>query len=549
MPLTTAASLVAFVCLTSVNAAAQTQRANVHDGKMIYRTGQQTDGTKVVATVIDDLQMSGQLVSCAKCHRRSGYGVDEPGKLSPAITQPALFQPRQLNRSWQFRALFQEPQTAVESAAPRNTTSRPAYTDETLAHAIRNGIDSSGRVLDHLMPRYALNDSTMANLIAYLRSLSRHDDPGIDENTIHFAVVTTPEVSDQSRRAMWSVMDAYVTDHNREVTRYRNHVGNSPNYKDDFLHAYRTWQLHDWRLEGEPYSFSGQLSAYYRTAPVFALIGGVSTQPWSPIQRFCDHRQIPCLFPNTSLPTINANGGSTLYFNRGLYDESDAVLDDLIEKRKRGDESTLIHQFAIADTPGEVALRYTSQKLKTHHFPVADHVINRQSTTNRTETISCSEPCLLWLSDADFRFLKSSIRKTHDAVYLSGTLLAKSSGGGPNTHWPRRILVTPYRDPLIHHPRAFRIRSWMRSRRIPITDQNLQFGTYFALTVIDHSLRHMVDRFSRDYLIERVEHETENALNPGIFPRLSLGPDQRYASKQTRIELPQELSQSTARSQ
>ena len=41
----------------------------------------------------------------------------------------------------------------------------------------------------------------------------------------------------------------------------------------------------------------------------------------------------------------------------------------------------------------------------------------------------------------------------------------------------------------------------------------------------------MIDHFSQPYLIESIEHETENALNPGTYVRLSLGPGQRFASK------------------
>jgi hypothetical protein len=37
--------------------------------------------------------------------------------------------------------------------------------------------------------------------------------------------------------------------------------------------------------------------------------------------------------------------------------------------------------------------------------------------------------------------------------------------------------------------------------------------------------------FSRDYLIESIEQVAENALNPGTYPRLGLGPGQRFASK------------------
>jgi hypothetical protein len=31
--------------------------------------------------------------------------------------------------------------------------------------------------------------------------------------------------------------------------------------------------------------------------------------------------------------------------------------------------------------------------------------------------------------------------------------------------------------------------------------------------------------------VESFEHEAENALNPGVYPRLALGPGQRFASK------------------
>ena len=48
---------------------------------------------------------------------------------------------------------------------------------------------------------------------------------------------------------------------------------------------------------------------------------------------------------------------------------------------------------------------------------------------------------------------------------------------------------------------------------------------------LDFAISHLVGNYSKEYLIERIEHETENKLNPGIFPSLSLGPGQRFAAK------------------
>ena len=71
----------------------------------------------------------------------------------------------------------------------------------------------------------------------------------------------------------------------------------------------------------------------------------------------------------------------------------------------------------------------------------------------------------------------------------------------------------------------------MRSRKLAISDARLQFDTYFALTLLQDGLDHVADVFSRDYLIESIEHVAENALNPGTYPRVGLGPGQRFASK------------------
>ena len=54
--------------------------------------------------------------------------------------------------------------------------------------------------------------------------------------------------------------------------------------------------------------------------------------------------------------------------------------------------------------------------------------------------------------------------------------------------------------------------------------------TYFMLSVTSHAFGHLVERHDRDYLIERIEHETENALNPGIYRELSLAPGARFAA-------------------
>ena len=73
--------------------------------------------------------------------------------------------------------------------------------------------------------------------------------------------------------------------------------------------------------------------------------------------------------------------------------------------------------------------------------------------------------------------------------------------------------------------------SWFRIRRIPVVDERLQADTYLACGLLSETLKHMVDAFVPDYLVESVENTVEHRVLTGYYPRLTLAPGQRFASK------------------
>jgi hypothetical protein len=75
----------------------------------------------------------------------------------------------------------------------------------------------------------------------------------------------------------------------------------------------------------------------------------------------------------------------------------------------------------------------------------------------------------------------------------------------------------------------------MRSRGVPMTHELDQLNTFFVLNVVDYAMHDLLDRFSRQYSIEIIERITENALNPGLYRGMSLGPKQRFAVKRNSI--------------
>ena len=71
---------------------------------------------------------------------------------------------------------------------------RPAYTDQTLARAMRDGIDPTGRAFEPAMPRFDLDDHHMAALIAYLMTLQAEPSEGVTVDEIQFATVVAGAV-------------------------------------------------------------------------------------------------------------------------------------------------------------------------------------------------------------------------------------------------------------------------------------------------------------------------------------------------------------------
>lgn len=158
---------------------------NAEMGERIYRAGVLPSGRPLRAVAQGDLAMEGSHLACASCHRRSGFGASEGATFAPPVTGPALLEAGEWRRSDVIRRLFQEVQPAAFRARLQSLPARPAYTDETLARALREGLDPAGRRLGPLMPRYQLNDEEARGLIAYLRGLSSVASPGVTDSTIH----------------------------------------------------------------------------------------------------------------------------------------------------------------------------------------------------------------------------------------------------------------------------------------------------------------------------------------------------------------------------
>lgn len=489
-------------------------------GQSIYRDGLLASGEPVRAVVQKGVVLEGFEAACVNCHRRSGLGGSE-GQIPV--------------RPIAGRLLFTASQTGFarrRAVATGAADVRPAYTRASLARALREGIDPTGRVLDALMPRYALGDAEIDQLYAYLAGLSAATAPGVSDGEIHFATIIAPGVEADRRRAQLDVLQAFFRDKNggtRKEAR-RREAGSEQMYL-----AYRTWVLHVWALEGAPETWHDQLAAQYRAQPVFAVIGGLGSGSWQPVHAFCEGAGVPCVLPDVDYPVVEGAGYSSLYFSRGIVLEADLLARQLAQTRSAGRIVQVFRDDATGRLPAQ-ALRSALKKKGIEDltdYPVSGAGALSSGAWSALLRDANPATLVIWLPPADVQNLAATGMPPAglQVVYLSASLFAMRHAGLADGWLDRLRMVYPFALPANRERHLARLNVWLRARNIALADARTQANAYFAATVTGDALAHIGENFSRDYFIERIEQMAEAALSPSIYPRLSLGPGQRFASR------------------
>ncbi|MBV8199236.1 MAG: SCO family protein [Acidobacteria bacterium] len=539
-------------------------------GRRIYREGALPSGRPLRALTASGggVAIEDARLACATCHRASGYGGVEGGTLVPPITAPALFAGQQASAAELLGRLYREEVaqaswTRLRSAA---AAQRPAYTGETLAGAVRRGTDPRGRVLDALMPRYALDDGAMADLAAYLRTLEAAPAPGVDAAAIHFGMVIAGDVEPERRRAMLDVAQAFVLSRNQDTRRQLSRPPASPGYRDELRQTWREWVLHVWELEGPEATWGEQLERSYRAQPVFALLSGIAAgaAEWRPVHELCERREIPCLFPNTDLPVVSPAGAWTLYLSAGLALEGRALARHLAPGSAAGPEpvpkpkpervlqvyrdtpagrtaaAALHREMAVARAAGASGARGATEAPGDGTAPrVEDLVLGADEAASPAALAARLDDrrpaaLVLWLDRSDVAALLPALAAGGAGVGeldLSYSLLGEEVPPLPEALRERTRLTFRFALPGRPAPEGYRARAWLRSRGAAGAHERIRLDTWFALAMAGDAVDRLAGRFSRAFFVETIERETERAANPGVFPHLGLGAGQRFAAK------------------
>ncbi|MGC8475136.1 MAG: c-type cytochrome [Acetobacteraceae bacterium] len=510
-------------------------------GRRLYRHGISVSGKPLQAVTAAGEPLLGAQGHCVTCHRPSGYGASEGGVLVPPITGPILFHRATAHRyGWRFADMFKQIQPPGYEAALHRPALRPAYTQQSLAVLLRDGRNPLGRTLPD-MPRYRLSPADVAALTAYLRTLSARLSPGVGPRHLYLATIFTDNVPPARRRAVLATLRAFISWANRNTIHYLDRPGFSPYYRSGLAKAYRVWVLRVWTLHGKPAGWTAQLSADLAAHPVFAELSGIVDGPWSPIGRFCNAHRLPCLFPETPLPS--QRDGIDVYsmqFNDGLFLQARVAAAYLAARPSPPRRVTMLMgpglmaaapaaTFARALGRDLPHARLVTRRVGAAGWPAAVRAVSASPVGSPVGTPDGTlvvwpgadpRPALAALAAAVPRARRIILpdNATAPARRLTGPLAA------------RLRLIHPTAMPGAINPESFRTRQFLDARGVPVVFPRAQFEAYYAARLLRAAVYRLVSDFHRDYLMEWIEQEAENTLDPGVYPHLALGPGQRHAS-------------------
>jgi hypothetical protein len=435
--------------------------------------------------------------ACSACHRPSGLGSFEGGSEVPPISAGTLARP------------FVPATTRRYAPAPVLRV-RPAYDAMALHRLLTEGITADGRQLGTLMPRYRLEPAHSASLLEHLNRLGTDPTPGVADDVVHFATITSDEVPASRVRDLVRLLEAFFIQKNA-LTRAEDQRRLAARRTEHTMYSrYRRWVLHHWVLHGPAASWPEQLAAAYRLQPVFAVLSGLSTRDWSPVHRFCEGERLPCLFPIVDWPVLEP-GFYSAYFGGAAPAQAQWLAASAAPAPD-------VRWLVLVDGSAEGAA--AGERLAAELRRAGRMVTLGERWADEAAVLSALPP----LQVAE-RLRGGAPRQ----VFLLAGAAAPSDAA--HASWPAGTEVSWVTQQQSAAPALARARAWWRARGIRPADENEAALVLLAASAAVESLVHVDERFSREYCLEKLEHNLENMPPLTAYPRLSLGPGQRLAAR------------------
>lgn len=500
----------------------------IETGRRIYEDGMLPGGEPLLAIRPEGFVMEGRHAACVTCHRRSGMGSVEGSIdstiLVPAVAGTVLFAPARFSASY-----LDDSHHYVPNEAWKRALTRPGYDQQSLGRVLREGLDPGDKRLVAPMPLYDLDDAAVAALTAYLQQLTNAPDPGVESDTLHLATVVTPDARPGQVDAVLGVLRTWSESAQGSGT---------------------AWRLHVWQLSGPSGTWLAQLDKHYRQQPVFALMSGVGRSEWTPIHRFCERHQLPCVLPSVEVIPDPEDDYYSMYFSPGVGLEA-----RVLARYLNDEKGAQVGRTNVVQVYSDTTCRHAAEVLRSELNAATGSVTVRKyrltSPRSALHGLSGDDLLILWLRPDEIAQLVAELPEgpAADRVFVSALLATPDALALPPA-WKARVNYVSLFDDLGLQGEIARLRLERWLEAAGLTDhgnRRLQADAYAACYLFNDALGHIREQevrrpavpLSREHLLETLEtllnkyNDSTDLVNPdshvAYYGRMSLGPRQRIA--------------------
>jgi len=259
---------------------------------------------------------------------------------------------------------------------------------------------------------------------------------------------------------------------------------------------------------------------------------------WAPVHSFSEKNRVPCIFPDTDLPVVSETDWYTLYFSKGYYQEGETaakylarVLDlpknkKVVQIYRKGDQGEALAQ-GFADTWGKLG-NASLTKIILPSSKKTGKAFWRNLAVKYPNSV-----LLVWLGPSDLAGIDSlaAAGKKHPALFVSSTLLAGALPSIPDSVRDFTLITYPTRLPDEDVYSKSLVTNWHKFKNLPVSNLKISSNAFLITNLLSRVLIEMGGDMYRDYFLDIWDGGKDETNGSAIYPVLSFGPGQRYASK------------------
>lgn len=479
----------------TVQAAGELSEAEAR-GKHIYTKGESPKSRIITASVArSEAPVSASILPCIQCHGVDGRGI---GVISPDINWEVL----------------------VDRSGHEHLQRRhEAFNATTVARAIRVGVDPADNALEATMPRYAMADEDMADLIAYLKRIDTELDPGLTADTIRIgSVLPISGLLGDAGLAMRRIIDAYFASvnssggvHGKELELVVGAYGS----KD----TPAFWEAQD----------------LIRREELFALVACYLPGFEKELSQLVDEQQIPLIGPHTWL-SEDSGGRYEFFLQAGLAEQSEALVEAVLaraviaqaEPPRLGVVHPLVRGFdVLADKVRERAARHDIDRVVVMPYPLGEF----DATDLAGKLKSAGIEAIVFLGSAsEFAELGGAADELDwKPTLLAPGLLAERGVYEIPQSFDGQVYLAYASLPSDHAREGMDLfEALHRDRGLDYGDSVAQIAAFSAARVLVEGLQRAGPFPSRERLVSALEGLED--FDPGLIAPISFAPDRRMGT-------------------